>query len=118
MTEQVDATWYSGDSREIDVTAVDANGAALDLTSLTTIYSAQPDDGSAPKVTLTNSDGITYTDAVNGLMTIAVPKNRIVTPKGRITRWTHSCRCEDGSGNSVTIFVGVVTVHPSPASPS
>lgn len=118
MTEQVDYDWYSGDSREIDVTAVDASGSALDLTSLTTIYTAEPDDGSAPPVTLTNSDGITYTDAANGLMTIAVPKKKVVTPRGRITRWTHSCRCEDGSGNSVTIFVGVVTVYPSPAQPA
>jgi hypothetical protein len=66
--------YVSGDSLDIGVTALDADGAALDITGATITYAISPADepGGTAVVTKSTADGITITDAAAGTFTITI----------------------------------------------
>jgi hypothetical protein len=56
---------HAGDSREIVVTVVDSQGAAVDLTGATIAWHLAQSTGSgAPLVSKSSGDGIAITDAL------------------------------------------------------
>lgn len=115
MGDTLHFTHGSGASRKIRAVAYQADGTTiLNLTGVTIRWTAEPYDGSAPAVALTTTAGITVTDAAAGEFDVDIPKGRLLSPAGRITRWAHSCVAVQ-AGVEIDIFGGVIGVYDSPA---
>ncbi len=64
---------FSGDTGVFDVTVLDSNSQAKDITGATARFTASRRQGDTPDIDLSTAAGIVITDATNGLLTITIP---------------------------------------------
>lgn len=110
-TGQNFAMW-AGDDIELDAAILDDNGAPLNLTGATLRWGLAA--LATPGLALVRKDsiagGIAITNAAGGLATVAIGGADTETLNGR---YLHQLQVTDGSGETATLAVGLVTINPS-----
>ena len=98
---------FSGDTGVFNVTVLDRNGVAQDITGATARFVISRRQGQAvPDYIATTSDDITITDATNGLLTVTVPATDTAPLHGAY-RW--ELQLTDVAGRVSTVAYGTVT---------
>lgn len=112
--------YYAGDTLEIEVTVEDADGVAMDLSGASARWAVAKwisniQFGPA-LLTKTSADGITFTDAANGVVLVAIGAGELVTPGDLI----HELEITLPAGTSFTAARGRIasaaTILSTPAS--
>ncbi len=95
---------WAGDAKNLNVTALDDDGGALNLTGGTLTWILRQDARSGPVLlTKTIGSGITVTNAAGGLFTVALVEADTQDLAGS---YYHECVFEDSGGNPSTILTG------------
>ena len=101
-------TMWSGDTKVLEVTITDSDGAAVDLTGATISYVLQRNvNSAAATISKTTDDGISITDASGGVFQITLDASDTASLSGS---YYHECQITDASGNASTVFTGTVTM--------
>lgn len=108
MNPDQNASFVQGDTQFFDVSVVDENGDAVDLTDSSIEYQLTNDDTTLTK---TRDDDVTVTDAVNGEFEVAL----LPADTSTLSRsYKHSVEVTDADGDVSTILSGTVYVTPDP----
>ena len=97
-----DFSVYAGDDFDVVVTVKDANDALLDITGFTIDWSV---NGIVDKSV---GSGITMTDPVNGVFTIAIVPTDTA---GKHGTYPHAARCTDLVGKKSVVMEGNISIR-------
>jgi hypothetical protein len=106
-----DFSMYAGDSKNIVITVTDDNGSPMNLLNATVKWALKKRVKSTENMIYkTTTDGITITDAQNGLIKISLLPINTSSLSGM---YYHECEVTDQSGNVSTVTTGYITVKES-----
>lgn len=113
MTKQnQDFVMWAGDNKLIDVTVVDGDGVAVDITGATIKWVLAKTAGDSALVTKTTGDGITITDAAAGKFRVTLVPADTESLAGV---YYHEAEVTDASSQVSTVLIGKVIVYKSAA---
>jgi diketogulonate reductase-like aldo/keto reductase len=90
---------YAGDTKDIEFT-ISEEGQKVDLTSASIQWLMKKGEVT---ITKTNTNGITLTDATNGVFTVKLTN---ADTKGLSGMFTHEAKITDATDNVSTVYVG------------
>lgn len=107
--ESQNFTVHGGDSRILNVTVLDAEGDAVNITDAAVGFSIHtPANSSSSAVSKTVGNGITITDGPNGKFKVVLdPKDTNIVASGNCP---YECRLTDAAGYVTTIMTGNMVV--------
>jgi hypothetical protein len=101
----------AGDSKNVVITVSNDEGIALNLTGASVKWALKKRVTSTEnELYKTNTDGITITDAANGVITIKLVPVDTTTLNGT---YHHECEVTDANGNVSTVTVGSASISRS-----
>ena len=114
MSEQIGEIW-SGDSFTLELTVVDGDGSAIDLTNAVALAALADVRGGASAEIASNGSGIVVTDAANGkLEAHFAPEDTAAFVAGRRGALAQiQVRVLDQLGRVSTVFDGRLMIWPS-----
>ena len=110
MAKTLNFTMHSGDSKNIIVTVKDENDAVVDITGATVDWQmARSQNSATPDLvkSTTGGNGITLTDPVNGVFTVALDAT---DSDDFIGAYYHEAQVTDAGGKISTVIIGTITV--------
>lgn len=107
-----DADVYGGDDVRLDLTLLDRDGNALDLTGCSLLWGMAPVTENAASLRKSTDDGgVTITDAVAGYA--AVTLDPADTANLDACEYRHEMKLTDADGNVETVMTGRLTIRSS-----
>lgn len=107
--ENRDFTIYQGTSLEITGTVVDAQSAAVDISSFNIIWTLWDEFGVRIHLDVPQG-GVVLTTPASGIFTVTIP---LEETKELYGDYEHEARAVDPQGNEDVVFVGTGTVRRS-----
>ena len=111
-----DFTMFQGDTKTLEFTVKDGDGAVVDLTGATSIrWNLARRVSSAAIITKDLDSGITVIDAANGRFDVSLTSADTENLSGR---YYHEAEVIDASGDVATVETGATTINPALIKPS